>query len=313
MPSCQRSTRDVAAEITDLIIRKIEEGVPPWSRPWRVQGGGGRPLRHSGAPYAGINTLYLWALGDAQGYRSRYWMTRRQAQALGGDVRRGEAGAVSVYYSTFRKQETNPDTGRSVDRNIRFLRHYIVFNADQIDGLPAHFHSVDAPEQPIALSRRQTQIDRFFEAIPALVRHGGSQAYFTPTFDYIQLPSRSAFQTMDHYASTRCHETIHWSGHADRLARTFGKRFGDNAYAFEELVAEIGAGLCCADLGLPNVLHEGHASYVGHWLNILRGDKSAIIHAAAKAEQAFAYLRSFSAPAAAVEHRSVQSAMPIAA
>ena len=87
----------------------------------------------------------------------------------------------------------------------------------------------------------------------------------------------------------------HWSGHPSRLARTFGKRFGDNAYAFEELVAEIGAGLCCADLQLPNQLHDGHASYVGHWLKILRGDKTAIIHAAAKAEQAFAYLKSFSA------------------
>ena len=87
----------------------------------------------------------------------------------------------------------------------------------------------------------------------------------------------------------------HWSGHSSRLARTFGKRFGDKAYAFEELVAEIGAGLCCADLGLPNVLHDSHASYVAHWLGILRGDKTAIIHAAAKAEQAFAYLKSFGA------------------
>ena len=87
------------------------------------------------------------------------------------------------------------------------------------------------------------------------------------------------------------HETVHWSGHSSRLARTFGKRFGDKAYAFEELVAEIGAGLCCADLGLPNVLHDSHASYVGHWLGILRGDTTAIIHAAAKAEQAFAYLK----------------------
>src|SRR3546814_12095851 len=79
---------DVAAEITDLIIRKLEEGVPPWSRPWRLNGAGGRPLRHCGTPYQGINTLYLWALGDAQGYRSRYWMTWRQAETLGGHVRK---------------------------------------------------------------------------------------------------------------------------------------------------------------------------------------------------------------------------------
>ena len=295
MSLAKRTSRDVAAEITDLIIRKLEEGVPPWSRPWRLNGAGGRPLRHCGTPYQGINTLYLWALGDAQGYRSRYWMTWRQAETLGGHVRKGQTGALSVYYSSFKKREEHPETGKQVERSIRFLRHYIVVNADQIDGLPAYFYPSDEPEQPLIPSERQAAIDAFFTGIPADVRHGGNQAYFTPTFDHIQLPNRTAFRSMDHYASTRCHETVHWSGHSSRLARTFGKRFGDKAYAFEELVAEIGAGLCCADLGLPNVLHDSHASYVAHWLGILRGDKTAIIHAAAKAEQAFAYLKSFGA------------------
>lgn len=291
--------RDVAAEITDLIIRKIEEGVPPWSRPWRSNGAGGRPLRHCGTPYQGINVLYLWALGDALGYRSRYWMTYRQAESLGGHVRKGESGAISVYYSSFKKTEEHPETGKEVERSIRFLRHYIVFNADQVDGLPPYFYPSPEPELPLAPSERQAAIDAFFASIPADVRHGCNQAYFTPTFDYIQLPSRTSFRSMDLYASTRCHETVHWSGHASRLARTFGKRFGDKAYCFEELVAEIGAGLCCADLGLPNILHDSHASYVGHWLGILRGDKTAIIHAAAKAEQAFAFLKSFGATGSA--------------
>ncbi|MFH8654628.1 ArdC family protein [Sphingomonas paucimobilis] len=298
MTASRRSSRDVAAEITDLIIRKLEEGVPPWSRPWRCSGAGGRPLRHCGTPYTGINTLYLWALGDAMGYRSRFWMTYRQAEALGANVRRGETGAISVYYSSFKKTEEHPETGKEVEKNIRFLRHYVVFNADQIDALPAYFYAPEEAEIPVEPSTRQAAIDAFFDAIPADVRHGGNQAYFTPTFDHIQMPSRTSFRSMDLYASTRCHETVHWSGHSDRLARTFGKRFGDKAYAFEELVAEIGAGLCCADLGLPNVLHDSHASYVGHWLGILRGDKTAIIHAAAKAEQAFAYLKSFGSAAA---------------
>ena len=140
MSATAKPSRDVAAEITNLIIKKLEEGVPPWSRPWRVQGSGGRPLRHCGTPYTGINTFYLWAIGDAQGYRSRYWMTYRQAEALGGHVRRGEVGSLSVYYSSFKKTEANPVTGAEKERSIRFLRHYIVFNADQIDGLPAHYY-----------------------------------------------------------------------------------------------------------------------------------------------------------------------------
>lgn len=127
MASKSRSSRDVAAEITDLIIKKLEEGVAPWSRPWRVSGAGGRPLRHCGTPYTGVNVLYLWAIADARGYRSRYWMTYRQAEMLGGNVRRGEQGSLCVYYSSFKKTESDP-AGNEVERNIRFLRHYVVFN-----------------------------------------------------------------------------------------------------------------------------------------------------------------------------------------
>lgn len=301
MVAKKTAPRDVAAEITDLIIRKLEEGVPPWSRPWRDgPEAEGRPLRHCGTPYSGINNLYLWAIGDARGYRSRYWMTSRQAGELGGHVRSGEQGSISVYYSSFKKTEANPQTGAETQKSIRFLRHYIVHNADQIDGLPDYFYPKDLATPPLPPSERQAGIDAFFGAIPAEVRHGGNRAYFSPTFDYIQMPHRRVFRSSDHYASTRGHETVHWSGHANRLARTFGRRFGDDAYAFEELVAEIGAGLLCAELSLPNALHDSHASYVGHWLGILRGDKSAIIHAASKAEQAVAYLRSFSAAEAEV-------------
>ena len=100
--------RDVAAEITNLIIEKLEAGVLPWSRPWGLTGAGGRPLRHCGTPYTGINTLYLWAIGDARGYNSRTWMTYRQAEELGGQVRRGERGSLSVYFSSFSKMRFEP-------------------------------------------------------------------------------------------------------------------------------------------------------------------------------------------------------------
>ena len=313
MRQAPKPARDVAAEITALIIAKLEEGVPPWSRPWAARGSSGGPLRHCGTPYTGINRLYLWAIADSRGYGSRYWMTYRQANELGGQVRRGETASLSVYYSSFRKTETDSATGEESQKNIRFLRAYSVFNAEQVDGLPAHFYLAPPEPVPQLPSERQAAIDAFFAAVPAEVRHGGDQAYFSPTFDYIQLPRPEAFKSMDHYASTRAHETVHWSGHASRLARAFGKRFGDEAYAFEELVAEIGAGLVCAELGLPNELHGGHASYVAHWLGILRADKTAIIHAASKAEQAFAYLCSFAeaqgaGDAATVDQRDMAEA-----
>jgi antirestriction protein ArdC len=294
MPRTDRPARDVAAEITDLIIRRIEEGVPPWTRPWNAEGAGGRPLRHCGTEYTGINSIYLWALADAHGYRSRFWMTYRQAEQLGAHVRKGERGASSIYYSSFSKTEEDPATGEEKHRSIRFMRHYTVFCADQIDGLPEYFYIHDEAPEPIDPSARQTVIDAFFGAIPAEVRYGGVKAFYSPTLDYIQMPEPGAFKSMDHFASVRAHESAHWSGHSSRLARTFGRRFGDDAYSVEELVAEMCSGFVCAELGLPNELHDSHASYVAEWLRVLRADSTAVIHAAAKAEQAFKYLRAFS-------------------
>ena len=286
-----RPRRDVAAEITSLIIQKLESGVLPWSRPWGLTGAGGRPLRHCGTPYTGINNLYLWAIGDARGYSARTWMTYRQAEELDGQVRRGEHGSHSVYFSSFSKTETDRVTGEEANKNIRFLRSYTVFNVEQIDGLPVYYYPVAAPPEPRVESVHRAAIDGFFDALPATVRHGGDQAFFSPIGDYIQMPHRTMFRSDDHYASTLGHEYVHYSGAQSRLNREFGKKFGDQAYAFEELVASIGQCLICADLGLPGELHDNHASYIDHWLRILKGDSSAIIKAASKAEQAVAWLK----------------------
>ena len=285
--------RDIAGDVTRTIIAKLEAGTAPWSRPWSLTGEGGRPLRHEGSPYTGINCLYLWAIADSCGYRSRYWMTRRQAEELGGRVSRDGRPAMSVYASTFRKAGAPTLTGEATAKLVRFLRHYTVYNADEIQGLPSYYYPRDVAPTPTLLSQRQNAIDAFFAAIPADVRHGGDRAYFHPVFDHIQMPNLATFRSADAYASTRGHETVHWSGHKTRLDRTFGKKFGDNAYAMEELVAEIGAGMICGELGLPTELHDSHASYVANWLGVLRADKSAVFVAAAKAEVAFNYLRAF--------------------
>lgn len=289
------ATRDIAADITATIIAKLEAGTTPWSRPWSVTGEGGRPLRHEGTTYNGINALWLWATADTYGYRSRYWMTARQARELGGEVRRDARPSFSVYASTFRKAGTPSLLGLSADKMIRFLRSYVVFNADEIAGLPTYYYPREIAPTPQLFSDRQDRIDAFFNAIPAKVRHGGDRAFFHPTFDYIQLPPTGSFKSADSYASTRAHESVHWTGHQSRLDRTFGKRFGDKAYCVEELVAELGSAMTCGDLGLPTELHDSHASYLANWLSVLRADKNAIFLAATKAEQAFAHLRAFSA------------------
>lgn len=292
------ATRDIAADITATIIARLEAGTAPWQRPWSLIGEGGRPLRHEGIEYTGINALWLWAVGDMHGFRSRYWMTARQARELGGEVRPNATPSYSVYASTFRKAGVPTLLGMSADRMIRFLRSYEVFNADEIAGLPDYYYPQPVAPTPLLLSDRQDRIDAFFTAIPSKVRHGGGAAFFDLTFDYIQMPRPGTFKSADAYASTLAHESCHWTGHRTRLDRTFGKKFGDKAYAMEELVAELGSAMICGDLGLPTELHDSHANYLAGWLRVLKADKTAIFLAASKAEQAFSYLRSFSAEAA---------------
>ena len=290
----RRPKRDIAQDITNLIIAKIESGTLPWRRPWKKTGMGGAPLRANGIPYSGINRLYLWAVADSLGHGSRYWMTYRQAQELGGQVRKGESAEPSIYFNTTSKTEVDRSTGEEASRTIRFMRAYSVFNASQIDGLPAHFYPDPVPEAPPSPSQRAAAVASFFDPIPTDVRYGGDRAFYTPGGDFIQMPHRNSFTSEDGITATLAHETGHWTGHPSRLGRTFGKRFGDKAYAFEELVAEQISARICYELGLPAELHESHASYIEHWLEILKADKTAIITAAAKADQAFTYLAAFS-------------------
>lgn len=288
-----RGKRDIAQEITDIIIARIEEGVAPWKRPWRTFAGG-RPRRALGQAYTGINSLLLWAIADCQGFNSQYWMTRKQAHELGGTVRRGEPSSPSIYFNTFTKAGQPTLTRESSPVIIRFMRSYSVFNCDQIDGLPAHYYPQPMTHEQAEPSKRQAEIDAFFSPIPIEIRHGGNRAFYSPGGDYVQMPPKANFLTSDHHATTLGHELAHATGAPHRLAREFGRRFGDKAYAFEELVADITAGIVCSELGLPPELHDNHASYISGWLAILKGDKTAIITAAAKAEQAYRWLLGWS-------------------
>ena len=281
---------DATKTITDLFIAKLEAGTKPWVRPWA--GLSIRPRRHNGVAYTGINTLYLWAVADAHGFESPYWMTVKQANDLGGKINADKRSAISVYYSMGQGVSTDRATGEATTTSFRFMRAYSVFNADQITGLPAHYYNrTDIPAVSRVEQRRQ--LKAFFDAIPVSIEYRGSSAYYAPGPDKVVMPPVHLFKSLDHFASTKLHEIGHWTGAKHRLNRTFGKRFGDDAYAAEELVAEILSGIAGAELGLPAEMLDNHASYIDHWLRILRADKTAIIKAASKAEQALQYLKSF--------------------
>lgn len=292
----ETARQDIYTRITNQIIEALENGVKPWTQPWNAAHAAGhvsRPLRRNGQPYAGINVLTLWSSAMSAHYSAPIWMTFKQAIELGGHVRKGEKGAPVVYANTMNRTETDEVTGNDEERVIPYLKAYTVFNVEQIEGLPAHFHA--RAEQARNPEERIADAEAFFSATRAEIRHGGDSAFYSPGLDYIQMPDFEAFRDAQSYYATLAHETTHWTRHTTRLDRDFGrKRFADEGYAREELVAELGAAFLCADLGLRLEDRDDHASYIGHWLSVLKEDKRAIFAAAAHAQRAADYIAKFS-------------------
>lgn len=292
---------DLYTRITAQIVAELEKGVRPWHKPWaagHVAGPISRPLRSNGKPYSGINVLMLWAAAMERGYSAPIWMTYRQALELGAHVRKGEKGTLVVYANAITRTETDEATGEESVRRIPFLKGYTVFNVEQIDGLPAHYTATHAPR--LNEEQRIARAEGFFAALGADVRHGGDRAFYVPSLDYVQMPPFEAFKGAAAYYATLGHECIHWTRHERRLARDFGqKRFGDQAYAMEELVAELGAAFLCADLDLVPQIRDDHAPYIAGWLKALKDDRRAIFTAASHAQKAADFLSGLQPDAAA--------------
>lgn len=292
------AARDPAQEITDYFIARLAEGHRPWVRPWTAAGSP-YPLRADGKPFSGMNRFWLDIMGSAAGYLSPYWLTYKQAQTLGGQVRKGAHGQFALFYKQGVTKEKPDETLAPDDpnqphgsRSYRLLRSYTVFNADQIQGLDDQFHPA-VIERPVPTSELQPEIDAYVAAIPVKITHGGDRACFRPAFDDIYMPPVAAFNSYESYAATKLHEIGHWTGGKPRLDRTFGKSFGDNVYAAEELVAEMYSHLISRQLGLPEYIHDNSVAYIASWLKVLRGDKTALLSAASKAQAAFEYVQAF--------------------
>ena len=287
---------DVYARVTERIVAALDAGARPWSKPWT--GGSASalalPLRHNGTPYRGVNVLLLWAEAFEKGYSASLWMTYKQAQALGAQVKKGERGTLVVFANRVTKQETD-DTGAETEREIAFMKAYTVFNVEQIDGLPEQYRPAPLPHAE-PLQRIETA-ERFFAQTGATFKEGGSRAFYAPGPDIIQLPPAESFRDSESYAAVKAHELVHWTGHENRLARSFGaERFGDEGYAIEELVAELGSAFLCADLEIADEPRPDHAAYLASWLRALKNDKRLIFQAAAHAQRAADYLHGLQSP-----------------
>ena len=280
---------DIKQHVTDTIISEIEKGTPPWRKPWTGDAVGvSFPLKHDGTPYRGVNILMLWAMSQMKGYASARWMTYRQAQALGGCVRKGEKAAKSVFYGTYEVISDDDADGALETRTSRYAKCNSVFNADQIDGLPETYYNRPAPPRDLG-TKPDPELDAFFAAMGAqIITSDDPQAYYAPGKDHIHMPPIATFANAARYYGTLGHESVHWTGAALRLDRI--KRVPDRAgYAFEELVAEIGACFLGVELGVAPQFDQS-ASYIEGWLKALRSNKSMIFKAAAEAQKAVDFI-----------------------
>jgi antirestriction protein ArdC len=280
--------RDLYTEVTARILAELETGAAPWVKPWSATPGANYPHNAAtGRPYSGCNVILLWMAQQRHGWHVPRYLTFNQAQELGGNVRKGEHGCKVVFVKqlTMKDKEGEYDT-----RTIPMMREYTVFNVSQCENLPARILNPSA-KAPRNKDQRDPLADEFLVTTGADIREGAGEAYYVPSKDFISLPAFTAFKGADSFYGTAFHELGHWTGHKARLDRLEGMqaRFREQAYAAEELVAELCAAFLCAEFDMDGELR--HAGYIQNWIQLLRHDSKAFFTACSKAQHAADYLR----------------------
>ncbi|MDH0187698.1 zincin-like metallopeptidase domain-containing protein [Stenotrophomonas sp. GD03993] len=283
---------DYAQEVSQSLIDQLERGVAPWQKPWAA-GERFRPFNPiSGNDYRGINSVYLMS----RGFSDPRWLTYKQAQAQGAQVRRGQKGTRIEYWKFHGTEPVLDDAGNPIknadgsDRlqKVEYTRprvfHAVVFNAQQIDGMPPRELRPLGPEL-----ERHAAAEAILRSSGARITHGGDRAFYSLSTDSITLPPREQFQDAGGYYSTALHELGHWTGHAERLDRDLRHPFGSEGYAREELRAEIASLMMGDTLGIGHN-PDRHAAYVGSWIKALKEDPREIFRAAADAEKIQTYV-----------------------
>ena len=292
MTNPSASVRDLYQEATDRLIKSIEStGTAPWEKPWDNVATG--PLRNGATSYAyrGINTVLLYLASLERGLTDARWVTFNQAKANAWKIKKGAKSERIYFYKPLIVDERDFSTGQVVidaatgkprQKQIPFLTSTPVFSAHDIEGIPS-IGPGDVSFSPIEAG------EAILQRSPVEIRYGGNSAHYNRMSDSIALPDRDQFRTPELFYATACHEIIHSTAHESRCHRELGKCHGDNLYAREELVAEIGSFLLSNLTAIPSRV-EHHASYIQSWLSILKSDKKAIFTAAAKASQAVDFI-----------------------
>lgn len=271
---------DVYASVTNRILEAMERDLDNPIMPWHRSTGLPNNVE-SGNPYQGVNILNLWVDSQLKGYGSNVWGTYRQWQGKEAQVRKGEKSSLIVFYKSLTKEN---DDGE--EETFRILKWSYVFNADQVDGYE------EVKGEPID---RLEHAEEYVTKSGANIIHGGSRACYIPSKDEIHMPDEARFfgtdtsTRVEAYYATLFHELTHWTG--PRVGRDLKGRFGDESYAMEELIAELGAAFQCAILGITPEPRLDHAQYIKNWHKVLKEDKKAIFTASARAQEAVTFLQ----------------------
>jgi len=287
---------DINQIITDKIINLLERGTVKTGARWAGSNTTGLPVNaKTGERYHGINVLVLWAEMADKSYASSRWLTYKQAADMGANVRKGEKSVMCVYYKTIGKR----DEAKAADEQETYFmaKPFWLFNVAQIDSLRADLTAIDSATAAKSFNPHQ-EAEQLLLNSKASIHYGFDSAYYSPSADKICLPARERFTTESNFYATALHELTHWTGSESRLNRSFGKRFGDDAYAFEELVAELGAAFTVGQLGMIDATIEAHADYIQSWIKVLKNDKKAIFTAASQAAKASDFILRRSSSAA---------------
>lgn len=287
--STKKTKTDAYEVITNNIIEQLEKGTVPWHKPWNGAGNTPKSLATK-KPYRGINVFIL----SMAGYMNPFWLTYRQAKALGGQVKKGEHGKQVVFWKLLRKVVEDEKTGERVKKTIPLLRYYTVFNVEQCDGLdlskvPDLAPVEDFEHNPIEAA--ESIVSNMPGRPP--IRHKENSAFYSPAGDYVNMPKPERFKHTAEYYSTLFHELTHSTGHTSRCNRpgvTNPTSFGSHQYSKEELCAEMGAAFLCGEAGIISDTFDNSAAYIKSWLSALKDDKKLVIHAAAQAQKAADYI-----------------------
>ena len=278
--------RDLYQEVTDRILAQLKAGTLPWIKPWRATPGRNYPYNAAtNRPSSGCNVLLLFIAKEQAGWVNPAYVTFKQAKELGGTVRAGEHG-TKVYFMKQLVRDENTDE----EKRFMMLREYTVFNIAQCDGLPERITD-PVKRAPINQDQRDPLIDEFLADTKAVIHEGGADAYYAPGPDHICLPKFADFKGADQFYGTAFHELAHWTGHKSRLDRlqAMASRFGSQAYAAEELVAELASSFLAAEWSIDG--ESRNASYIANWITLLTNDPRAIFTASSKASAAVGFLR----------------------